>query len=112
MTKGQKNKADRLFSLKVRKIGYCQLLFQDKISCSQVLQCAHIIGRANKRLRWDEQNALCICSGHHVWYTHEPEAWRIIIKKEFPDKWEYVSKHRTEIWKGTIEEVLAKLQGV
>jgi len=109
MTKGQKNKADRLFSLKIRELGKCQLQGKDKIRCSQVLQCAHIIGRANMRLRWDKWNALCICSGHHVWYTHEPEAWREIVKKYFPLSWKYVNKHRTEIWKGTVAEVLERL---
>ena len=109
MTKGQKNKADRLFSLKVRELGYCQLQGKDKIRCSQVLQCAHIIGRANLRLRWDFLNALCICSGHHVWYTHEPEAWRNIVKKEFPENWEYVNKNRNDIWDKNIERVLNNL---
>ena len=109
MTKGQKNKADKLFSEDIRSLGRCQLQGKDKIKCSDVLQCAHIIGRTNKRLRWDIRNALCLCSGHHWWYTNNPEAWREIIKKEFPDSWRYVNEHRGEIWKGTIEEVLSSL---
>ena len=107
--KSLKNRADKLFSLSIRAFGSCQLQGKDKIKCSSVLQCAHIVGRANMRLRWDIWNVLCICSGHHWWYTNNPEAWREIIKKEFPDSWKYVNKHRTEIWKGTVAEVLEGL---
>lgn len=90
-------KKDKEFSLKVRELGYCQLKGKDKIRCSEVLQCAHIVGRANRRLRWDIWNALCICAGHHWWYTNNPESWRDIIEREFPVSWRYINEHRNEI---------------
>jgi ABC-type proline/glycine betaine transport system ATPase subunit len=44
--KAAKAKADRLFSLKVREIGYCQLAaWFPKIRCNGNLQCCHIISR-------------------------------------------------------------------
>ena len=67
-----KRKLDTLFSLHVRSHGRCELQGLDKIKCSQVLQCMHIVGRANYRLRWDNNNVLCGCSGHHVFYGFHP----------------------------------------
>src|SRR3990167_8233501 len=74
-------KLDRLFSLKVREIGHCQLQGKDTIRCSTQLQCAHITTRGRKALRWDFNNAICICSGHHIWFTKNPNDWVNIIMK-------------------------------
>jgi hypothetical protein len=76
-----KNKLDKLFSLKVREFGRCYLQGKDHVNCGGVLQTAHIIGRGNLFLRWDFRNALCICSGHHVYYTYHPEFWRSMMVK-------------------------------
>lgn len=104
-----KAKADKLFSLKVRERGYCELAGLDKVKCGGVLQSAHIIGRANHRLRWEEANALCLCAGHHVYYTHNPEAWREIIETQCRSSWNWVSRVRNEIWDKDIEKVLMDL---
>jgi hypothetical protein len=39
------------------------------------LQCAHIISRRYLATRWDPQNAVALCSSHHVFYTHRPLEW-------------------------------------
>lgn len=79
-----KNKLDKIFSLLVRSVGQCELAGEDKIKCGGCLQCAHIIGRGNLFLRWNRLNALCICAGHHVYYTYHPEAWRELMIKVNP----------------------------
>ncbi len=89
-----KNKLDRLFSLKIRSIGICQLQGVDHIRCSNVLQCAHVIGRANLFLRWDERNALSLCSGHHCWYTYNPEAWRKLMARLCPLEYQWLLDNR------------------
>ena len=109
--KGLKKKCDTLFSLQVRSLGYCELRARDNIHCGGVLQCAHIIGRSAHSIRWNKKNALCICEGHHVWYTNNPNAWREIVLELFPEKWEYVQAHRNEIWNGDLDKVYSGLNG-
>lgn len=36
------------------------------------IECAHIVGRANKRLRWEPLNAIALCTGCHMKYTANP----------------------------------------
>lgn len=36
------------------------------------IECAHIVGRANKRLRWEPLNAVCLCTSCHMRYTANP----------------------------------------
>lgn len=103
------NRADKLFSLKIRSLGYCVLKDMDKVKCGGVLQCAHIIGRANRRLRWDLNNALCLCSGHHSYYTNHAWEWSLLIEREFPNKYKYLNKHRNEIWDKDYSKVLEAL---
>lgn len=65
--KALRRKADQLFSAIVRARGACE-------SCGRTerLQCAHIVPRRYLSVRWIEENALCLCSACHVYYTHFP----------------------------------------
>ena len=90
-----KNKLDKLFSLKVRSLGYCMFRGSDDITCGGVLQAAHVIGRGNLFLRWNPKNAICICAGHHVWYTFHPEAWREMMET-FHEPYDWLLAHRNE----------------
>lgn len=36
------------------------------------IECAHIFGRANKRLRWEPLNAVALCTACHFHYTANP----------------------------------------
>lgn len=104
-----KLKADKLFSLKTRSIGYCELAGKDTIRCGGNLQCAHIETRGAHAIRWNDMNALCLCAGHHVYYTNNPREWDLQVALWFPDKWKYVEKHRRDIWDKNIEKVLISL---
>ena len=96
-TKLQKE-CDSLFSLLIRSVGKCQAKEYTKVTCGGHLQCAHIISRSNRRLRWDTMNAICMCAGHHRYFTTKAEAWYWdFLPKYFPEKSEYVKKHRNEI---------------
>lgn len=105
-----KRLADKLFSEQVRGIGFCQFEFAfPKVKCSQTLQCMHIIGRANHRLRWDRKNAVCGCSGHHMYFTSHPSEFYILIPEMFPTAWNYLLEHRNEMWDKDIQKVLDNL---
>jgi len=107
--KGLKAKCDKLFSLKVRSIGICQLAGKDHVRCGGMLQCAHIDTRGKHAIRWNPKNALCICAGHHVYYTNNPKMWDMIIENLFPDKYKFVEKHQSDIWDKDIEKVYKSL---
>jgi hypothetical protein len=95
--KYKQKEADRLFSLLIRVRGECEGKGLDAVTCSPKLQCAHIITRGNKRLRTDENNALCLCEGHHRYYTtHAFEWFTIFLPTHFPAKFAYVQRHREE----------------
>lgn len=63
------DKMDKIFSLQVRAIGYCE-----KCQRTTNLQCSHIYSRENKWLRWDKENAFCFCGGCHIFWWHKEPA--------------------------------------
>lgn len=65
--RGQKAKADRLFSLVVRSRGRCE-----KCGKADTLQTAHIISRRYVAIRTDEANAFCLCAACHYYFTDHP----------------------------------------
>lgn len=47
-----------------------------------LLQWAHIIPRGYHSTRWDEDNAFCLCSSCHMYYTYHPIEWEeFVIRK-------------------------------
>jgi hypothetical protein len=66
--KSQKARADKLFSLVIRKIGKCEKCG----STTGQLQCAHIYSRRHLHTRYDLNNALCLCAGCHFWAHQNP----------------------------------------
>lgn len=110
--KQKKAKADKLFSLLIRKQGRCAIEGLDTVACNGNHQCMHIIGRANFRLRWDPANALEGCAGHHMYYTNHPWEWVELIRERFPDRYEYLNTVRYEKWDKDIDGILQGLEGV
>lgn len=102
-----KNKADRLFSEYIRN--------RDRKCCkcgssTKQLQCAHIIGRRNLRLRYDPQNALTLCAGCHFWWHENPFDSTEWYKETYPNDWDYLSKARNEVEKPDYQEIIRGLQ--
>ena len=104
-----KKKADTLFSLIIRSKGYCELMGLDGVKCGQVLQCAHIETRGVLAIRWSEENALCLCNGHHWFYTNNESKWQEVIKRLFPTKYKFYLKHKNDHMTETYDEVLSRL---
>lgn len=92
------------YIVKERAGWQCQLAGKDNIHCSQgkpkeIMQWAHIITRgASKTLKFLLDNGLCICSGHHKYYTHQVTLWNELIAKLFPRQWNIVNELK---WKKT-----------
>jgi len=103
--KSQAKKCDKLFADKVKSRGRCQ-----KCSKKEFLQCAHIISRRYKQVRWNLNNAMCLCRGCHLYFTHHPLEWENFVVKVVGLK-TYVSIKKTALKYGKIdyEEVLERL---
>lgn len=100
-TKGKKKKADRLFSLWIRRGGVCQRCERAahprdpesglvvKGTATVQLQCAHIASRRRFGSRWDPLNALCLCAGCHHWMTDYPVMFSVWFEDAFPEMFDY-----------------------
>lgn len=104
-----KHKLDILFSNWIRTTGFCQAE-NYHIKCGGPLQTAHIVTRANMRLRFEEKNTLCICAGHHIFFHREPILFVSFIQEKFPVKFEFVKEHQREINKWTPEDYEREIQ--
>lgn len=43
------------------------------------LQWAHVISRRYRAVRWDPMNAVTLCAGHHMYFTHRPLEWDVWV---------------------------------
>lgn len=81
--KAKLHDADRLFSLYIRaRDGWaCR-------RCGSVVnpQCAHVISRTYRAIRWNPDNAVCLCRGCHVMFTHRPLEWADWCEERFPGR--------------------------
>lgn len=80
-------KLDTIFSALIRSKGYCEMCG----SRSNQLQCGHVITRANKTLRWDILNALCLCSYCHRFKWHDnPLVASHWFEEKYPERHSYL----------------------
>lgn len=88
-----KKKLDVLFSKIVRSVGRCE-----RCGKTEHLQCAHIFSRRHLSLRYDFENAICLCAGCHLYWWHlEPaEAIRWVSKIKNMD---YLEEQKNKITK-------------
>jgi hypothetical protein len=82
--KGAKGKADRLFSQMVRGRGRCEArdwpLWRPEHSCAGPLETCHIISRRYAHTRCDPDNAVCLCSSAHRYFTANPLDWAVFVE--------------------------------
>ncbi len=62
-----RNKADKLFSLLVRSVGYCQ-----RCGATGRLETSHVLSRRYSNTRCDFRNAFAMCSSCHRWLGANP----------------------------------------
>lgn len=97
-----KNLADTLFSKRVRARGACQGPICG--GSTETLQCAHVVGRGNFNLRWEEPNALCLCNKCHRWQEKYPNQFKVWFKNNFPDEYAYIKSREQIIIRRTRED--------
>ncbi len=99
-------RADTAFGQHVRSRGVCES-GHVRESHTGVLQCTHIISRSYKVIRTDERNALALCHGCHLYYTHHPLEWREFIDRTYPGLWDELTllalSYKRVDWKAQAE---------
>lgn len=75
-----KARCDRLFASMVRwrdgdRCRLCRAPYRP--------QCAHLISRRYLAVRWDLDNAWCLCAACHKRYTEDPLAWLALMEDTF-----------------------------
>ena len=60
-------KLDIAFAKYIKRIGVCQ-----RCGKSSPLNCAHVYSRARMSVRFDADNAFCMCVGCHFWAHKNP----------------------------------------
>lgn len=52
------------------------------------LQSHHVFTRSIKAVRWNVDNGVCLCAGHHIFFAHKkPEAFRDWIIGKRGQEW-------------------------
>jgi hypothetical protein len=74
-----KLKCDKLFSIAVREVGSCE---RCGASFYPDLQCAHVVSRKYLGVRWDRDNAFCLCKGCHYWGHANPLEWDEFVESK------------------------------
>lgn len=66
--------ADRIFSklVRARARWRCERCLTQYQEGARGLECAHIIGRRNKAVRWHPLNAVALCTACHFHFTANP----------------------------------------
>lgn len=110
-----KRKCDQLWSRIIRASngGRCKLAGQDHVRCGGPIQAAHCFGRGHHSVRHELWNGWAICAGHHVYYTHHPEAWTVLLINAWGDAGYYGRHWRaTDNIKPDYAAIAAELQRV
>lgn len=62
-SKGIDGKLDDAWSLKVKELADFKCEYCGKAT---MLNSHHVYSRSNKAVRWDTENGVCLCVGHHT----------------------------------------------
>ena len=100
-TKWLVKQCDKIFSELIRSKGMCEKCLRTDTK----LDCAHVIPRTNKTLRWDINNALSLCFRCHKLWAHEnPLEFAHWFKKYYKERNWYIMNHKNIITKRTTED--------
>ncbi len=87
--KGPKGNATRLHAQIVRARGACEACGAEGVR----LECAHIISRRYAHTRTDLENAVCLCSADHRYFTDYPIEFASFITRHLgQDKYDELYK--------------------
>lgn len=110
--------ADRLFSARIRSRGICQAQgFTDRaggVECWGPLECAHVIRRWKRNaVRWDDDNAACLCMRHHLYFTgNRTEEDRFHSWLLSPERFSELERRANEVFnRADLDAIISRLRG-
>lgn len=76
-----------------------------------ITQCHHFFGRRSRPNRWNPDNGIMLCSGHHKmsskFSAHEtPSLFVEWFKEKYPERFERITLLHQTPFKGSYEDVL------
>lgn len=104
------NKCDIVFSLLIRKQGYCLWPETEADKHKGASQCSHIFSRRHMAIRWLELNAKPLCAGHHFkWHKHPAEATLFLTTIRTMEEIKWLKAQTVTIKQWTLIELKALL---
>lgn len=106
MKRDEIKKLDKAFSAKVREKGACE-----RCGKTETLQCAHIFPRTRYSVRWDYENALCLCYACHIHWAHKNpcEFAEWVIKKLGKKAYEGLKLRSNTLKKETYDSIRERI---
>jgi hypothetical protein len=107
-----KRKADHLFAELIHLRGHCEAAWGDDKACGGGLQTAHVISRSNLTLRYCPDNALLMCTRHHLYWQHKsPLEFSEWFITNFPSQYQFLMREKNKLTTSiNYEEIINKLQ--
>lgn len=102
----QRDQADLWFSKAVRLAAdyVCANCHMDYSHEPGMCQNCHVHSRKFRSIRWDTQNAICMCAKCHAYYTDHPIYWGEFVAKYFgAGHEEILLEKKNQIFKATKE---------
>jgi len=122
MRRAKKKKTRRKeLELELDRVWHEKVLERDKKKCricgkTDRLQSHHIFSRTHRATRWDLDNGITLCAGHHYWAHREPEKFRqFVIGLMGEEKYQRIfekSQHSVKFSIQDLEDLLNNLKGV
>lgn len=91
---------DKWFSAIVRAQNWCS-----NCGASRQLQCAHIVSRRYHGVRYEFENAICLCAPCHMAFTHRPLEWEAYVIKQMGEERYLALKRRALAFRGPLDRV-------
>jgi hypothetical protein len=86
--KMKRDKKDTVFSdlVRLRANYICESCGHNEGGKSQAIQCAHIISRKYKLVRYHPDNAFCLCASCHMNFTDHPLLFADFVREKQGDE--------------------------
>ena len=95
--KNIKKRLDRLVGQKVRSRGKCERCLK-KLTLGEAQWC-HIMTRRILLLRWDMENALCLCGACHEFFDNHKEIFYKWLDMNYPGRLDYLFRRKNDVIK-------------
>lgn len=84
--------ADALFSRFIKERDRRCVAEGEATACGGEYQCAHLLSRRYRLIRWNPDNAVTLCRNHHLFYTHRPLEWSVWMEENYPGRYEVLRR--------------------